>query len=109
MSKLERFFFAIGFALLAVWGAEMLDGIVYSRVALAQFDANQATKAAGSSPAPRTTEPPPPNLALRYGRPSGSKHTKTASSRRLTRLSRFCAFPKFNSKFPCSTARTIPR
>jgi sortase A len=54
VSKLERFFFAIGFALLAVWGAEMLDGVVYSRAALAQFDANQTAKARGSSPAPQS-------------------------------------------------------
>jgi sortase A len=54
VSKLERLFFAIGFALLAVWGAEMLDGLVYSRVALAQFDANQATKARGSNPPPQS-------------------------------------------------------
>jgi len=53
VSKLERFFFAIGFALLAVWGVEMLDGLVYSRVALAQFDANQATKVGSSGPEPQ--------------------------------------------------------
>jgi len=50
MARLERFFFAIGFAFLAVWGAEVFQSVVYSRAALAQFDANQATTADASSP-----------------------------------------------------------
>jgi sortase A len=47
MARLERVFFKIGFALLAVWGAATLHGIVLSRAALAEFRANQATNARG--------------------------------------------------------------
>jgi sortase A len=50
MAKFERIFFAIGFALLAVWGTETLAGIVFSRAAIAKFDANQVTKAGSSIP-----------------------------------------------------------
>lgn len=48
MARLERVFFKIGFALLAVWGAAALHGIVLSRAALAEFRAHQATSARGS-------------------------------------------------------------
>lgn len=49
MSRLELTFFAIGSALLAAWGAEILDGIVYSRVALARFDFSQPAETGQSS------------------------------------------------------------
>jgi sortase A len=48
MARLERIFFATGFVLLAVWGMGTLDGIVYSRAAIAKFDANNATKVGSS-------------------------------------------------------------
>lgn len=47
MARLERVFFKIGFALLAVWGAATLHGIVLSRAALAEFRSNQSTNARG--------------------------------------------------------------
>jgi sortase A len=50
MARLERIFFAIGFTLLAVWGTETLDGIVFSRAAIARFDANKAVKAGSAIP-----------------------------------------------------------
>jgi sortase A len=50
MARLERIFFAIGFALLAVWGTERFDSIVFSRAAIAKFDANMATKTGTSVP-----------------------------------------------------------
>jgi sortase A len=52
MSRLEQIFFATGFALLAVWGAKMFQNDVYSRAALAQFEASEATKSDNSVPAP---------------------------------------------------------
>lgn len=42
----EGILFAIGFALLAVWGAETLDGIALSRAALTEFRAIQTARAA---------------------------------------------------------------
>lgn len=58
MTKLERIFLTTGFALLAIWGAEMLDGIVYSRAALAQFEGNQAVGHIGNgSPALNDSTP----------------------------------------------------
>jgi sortase A len=50
MARFERMFFAVGFALLAVWGTEMLDRIVFSRAAIEKFDANKATKAGSGIP-----------------------------------------------------------
>jgi sortase A len=50
MARLERIFFAIGFALLAVWGIEMSDRLVFSHAAIAKFDIDNATKADGSLP-----------------------------------------------------------
>lgn len=44
-------FFATGFALLVVWGAETFDGMVASRMARAKFAANQASQAVSSIPA----------------------------------------------------------
>jgi sortase A len=46
MARLERIFFAIAFSLLAVWGTARIHGVVFSRVALAAFDANQTANAA---------------------------------------------------------------
>jgi sortase A len=54
MARLERIFFKTGFALLAMWGAATIHGIVFSRAALAEFHANQATKAGSSSPVQRS-------------------------------------------------------
>ncbi len=54
MVRLERVFFKAGFALLAVWGAATLHGIVLSRVALAQFQAIQGAKAANIPVQPST-------------------------------------------------------
>ncbi|HMD83894.1 MAG TPA: class D sortase [Terriglobia bacterium] len=48
MARLERIFFGIGLALLAVWGTERLDGLVSSHAAIAKFEANQATEAGSS-------------------------------------------------------------
>jgi sortase A len=45
MASLERIFFAIGVSLLAVWGTARLHGVIFSRMALAEFDANQAANA----------------------------------------------------------------
>jgi sortase A len=45
MARFERIFFAIGFALLAVWGTATFERIAFSRAALVKFDANKATKA----------------------------------------------------------------
>jgi sortase A len=50
MARFERILFAIGLALLAVWGTAMLDRIVFSRAAIAKFDASKATKAGSSIP-----------------------------------------------------------
>jgi sortase A len=50
MARVERIFFTIGFALLAVWGTATLDRIVFSRAAIAKFDANNATKAGSIIP-----------------------------------------------------------
>jgi sortase A len=49
MARLERICFKTGFALLATWGAATLHGIVFSRMALAEFHAIQATRAGSSS------------------------------------------------------------
>lgn len=49
MIRFERIFFAVGFVLLAVWGAEMTDSIVLSRMALAKLGAGQGTTV-GSTP-----------------------------------------------------------
>jgi len=49
MSRLECTLFTIGFALLTVWGGEILDGVVYSRAALARFEADQAMEAGKST------------------------------------------------------------
>ena len=46
MARLERIFFAIGFGLLALWGTETLESIVFSHAAIAKFEANQAMEAA---------------------------------------------------------------
>ncbi len=51
MTRLERLIFAIGFALLALWGTAMLHTIVFSRAAIAKFDANKAAQADSSIPA----------------------------------------------------------
>jgi len=51
MARLERLLFAIGFALLAVWGTAMIQRMVFSRAAIAKFDANKATMAGNSIPA----------------------------------------------------------
>lgn len=45
MARLERIFFALGIALLAVWGSSQLDRAVISRAAIAKFDALKTTKA----------------------------------------------------------------
>jgi sortase A len=45
MARLERIFFAIGVSLLAVWGTARLHGVIFSRMALAEFDANQTANA----------------------------------------------------------------
>ena len=50
MARSERILFAIGFALLAVWGTEMLARIVFSRAAIVKFNANKATQAGSSMP-----------------------------------------------------------
>jgi sortase A len=50
MARLERLFFAIGFALLALWGTGMLHSVIFSRAAIAKFDAIEATKASSSIP-----------------------------------------------------------
>jgi sortase A len=49
MARFERIFFVIGVSLLAVWGTARLHGVVFSRVALAAFGANQAADAAGTN------------------------------------------------------------
>jgi sortase A len=51
MAKLEWILFAIGLALLAVWGTQRFDSIVFSRAAIAKFDANKATEPSNSIPA----------------------------------------------------------
>jgi len=50
MARFERTLFAIGFALLAMWGTATLDRIVFSRAAIVKFDANKATNAGSSIP-----------------------------------------------------------
>jgi sortase A len=55
MARLERIFFKAGLALLAMWGGATLHGIVFSRVAVAEFYANQATKGGSSRPVQRTS------------------------------------------------------
>ena len=50
MARFERIFFAIGFALFAVWGTATLERIVFSRAAIVKFDASKATKAGSSIP-----------------------------------------------------------
>jgi sortase A len=50
MARLERIFFRIGFALLAVWGVVTLHGMVLSRAALVAFHVNQARNAGNSIP-----------------------------------------------------------
>jgi hypothetical protein len=49
MARFQHIFFAIGFAMLAVWGIAALDNIIFSHAALAKFDANQATRADSSA------------------------------------------------------------
>ena len=51
MARLERIFFALGFALLAVWGAAWFHSFVFSRIAIAKFDTNSPAKAGSSMPA----------------------------------------------------------
>lgn len=51
MARFERIIFAIGFALLALWGTAMLDRIVFSRAAIVKFDAKRATKPGSTIPA----------------------------------------------------------
>ena len=51
--RLEWTFFSIGFIFFAFWGVEMLESILLSRAALAEFHADQATKADCSGVAPR--------------------------------------------------------
>ena len=48
MARLKRILFAIGLALLAVWGMMKLHGIVISRAPMAKPDAQKATKAGSS-------------------------------------------------------------
>lgn len=48
MTRLEQIFLAIGFALLAVWGTATIDSFVFSRAAIARFDAIKAAKAGSS-------------------------------------------------------------
>jgi len=50
MGRLERIFFAIGVSLLAVWGTARLHSFVFSRLALAVFDADQTANDAGGTP-----------------------------------------------------------
>jgi sortase A len=57
MARLERIFFTVGFALLAAWGAATLRSIVFSRVALAAFDKDQAKQAGSEIPAPQDSGP----------------------------------------------------
>jgi sortase A len=57
MARLERIFFIIGFALLAAWGAATLRSIVFSRVALAAFDKDQAKQAGSEIPVPQDSGP----------------------------------------------------
>ena len=45
MARLKRILFALGLALLAVWGIVKLHGIVISRAPMAKSDAQKATKA----------------------------------------------------------------
>jgi hypothetical protein len=45
MARLKRILFALGLALLAVWGIVMLHGIVISRAQIAKPDAQKAAKA----------------------------------------------------------------
>jgi hypothetical protein len=45
MARLERILFAIGLALMAVWGIGKLHEIVVSRAPMAKSDAQKATKA----------------------------------------------------------------
>ena len=53
MARLERIFFKTGLALLVVWGAATLHGIVLSRAALAEFHANQTAQSGASISIPR--------------------------------------------------------
>jgi sortase A len=48
MARLERLLFCLGFALLAVWGFEMLDHIAFSHAAIAKFDSNNALQASST-------------------------------------------------------------
>jgi sortase A len=50
MARLERMFFKMGFALVAVWGAVTLHGTVLSRAAIAEFHENEAKNAGNSIP-----------------------------------------------------------
>jgi sortase A len=45
MVRLEQSFFAIGFALLAVWGVAAFDSIFFSHAALAKFETDHTIKA----------------------------------------------------------------
>lgn len=49
MSGLERILLSIGFTLLAIWGVVMVESLIFSRAALAEFRANQATNASGGA------------------------------------------------------------
>ena len=44
MARLKRILFALGLALLAVWGIVKLHGIVISRAPMAKSDAQKSTK-----------------------------------------------------------------
>jgi sortase A len=52
VANVERILLATGLLLLTFWGAEMLDSVVFSRAALAEFNPNQGKNASTSSPAP---------------------------------------------------------
>jgi len=45
MTRLERILFAVGLALLTVWGIVKLSGIVSSRAPMGKSDAQKAAKA----------------------------------------------------------------
>lgn len=49
MARLERVLLTTGCALLSVWGAVTLHRIVFSRLALAEFDANQSMQVVNSA------------------------------------------------------------
>lgn len=51
ITGLEQIFFSIGLALLAIWGTERFESIVFSRAALAEFHANHARSASSGGAA----------------------------------------------------------